>query len=298
MNSYIPYDGDKNDLSGFKAKARKHQAAFREKIMEEDCTDPYGCILPVEAGQKGANFHPGFGILEAVNKRYKSFRQPLFCHILRSEHIPFNFFIPLKQHKDVLKKLLNHYLHDTVEKVMKLDVEYAPAPFTNYLNDRTSFDSFLTYEHINGTQGIIGIEVKYTEHSYPLGHKERLEVNNPSGIYFKVSQNSGLYKEGSMAKLKQDKYRQIWRNHLLGERILEVDAQLYRHFTLITLYPAGNTYMHSACMEYKELLNDEFKDKFLPLTYESFLKELSSLVKDGPLEHWTQYLNMRYIVTQ
>lgn len=298
MNTYIPYDGDKNDSTGFRAKARKHQAEFREQIMEEDCTDPYGSVLSEEAGRKGVNFYPGFGILEAVKDRYQGFRQLLYCHTLRSEHIPFNFFVPLKKNKDLLKALLNHYLQNTIEEIVKIEIEFAPSPFKNYLNDRTSFDCCISYKHVDGTQGMVGIETKYTEHSYKPGTKELQEVNDPTGIYYRASRSSGLYKEGSLEVLKGDKFRQIWRNHLLGARILDVDALQYKHFTLATLYPAGNTYIHNACKTYKELLNDNAKDKFLPITFESFLETLSSLAKEEQLKHWAYYLKLRYIVPE
>lgn len=42
-----------------------------------------------------------------------------------------------------------------------------------YLNDGTSFDTYIEYVDSNDQKGAIGIEVKYTENNYPIGDKEK-----------------------------------------------------------------------------------------------------------------------------
>ena len=41
--------------------------------------------------------------------------------------------------------------------------EWAPAPASEYLNDRTTFDAFIEYETEGGRVGFIGIETKLCE---------------------------------------------------------------------------------------------------------------------------------------
>jgi hypothetical protein len=67
-----------------------------------------------------------------------------------------------------------------------------------------------------------------------------------------------------------DKFRQIWRNHILGECILLADGNEFSHFTSLTLFLAGNTHFVKISNEYMDLLcsNDNI---FIALTFECHL---------------------------
>jgi hypothetical protein len=95
--------------------------------------------------------------------------------------------------------------------------------------------------------------------------------------------------------LPSDKFRQIWRNHILGESILLADGNTFRHFTSLTLFPAGNTHFIKTSREYVDLLcsND---NKFIALTFEDFFTILSNHCPDNNYKKWVDYLTTRYIV--
>jgi len=57
----------------------------------------FGNYLTQEDGENGKNFYDGFGIFDAVKKYRKKYNKPLYSNMLRSEHIPFNLFIPFRQ---------------------------------------------------------------------------------------------------------------------------------------------------------------------------------------------------------
>lgn len=295
-----PYPEDNRyDPSGFKARARSHQSAFREQELQCPCADPYGTkISDADGHQRLLNFYPGMGIREAVRLRYPKSKATLYCDLLRSEHIPFNLLWPFGQRKVLLQGALNRHLAEEIASIDDIRIEYAPAPRRQYLNDATSFDACVLYTNRAGEKGIIGIEVKYTERGYRIGDKEAAEMANPESIYYKVSRARNLYEEHAYSRLKEDAYRQVWRNHLLGERMLQVDGRQYQRFTLMTLYPAGNRYYGQVCKDYKELLVPERRTGFIGLTYEVLLDgclaELDPADKEA--QDWLAYCRRRYIV--
>jgi len=54
---------------------------------------------------------------------------------------------------------------------------------------------------------------------------------------YKITEKTNVYKDEIIIKLKEDNYRQTWRNHLLGESILVKNQDKFQYFTSITFYP-------------------------------------------------------------
>jgi hypothetical protein len=102
---------------------------------------------------------------------------------------------------------------------------------------------------------------------------------------------------------KKPKYNQIWRNHILGESILQnllPKDKKFTEFTSITIYPEGNDYYDGVSEEYPNFLKD--KNKCLFLTYEKLFdlfekhcKEMEQ-PKKGQYEHWIKWMRKRYLV--
>jgi len=287
---------DKTDNSGFLRRARFHQSVFRAKILDLPF-DTYGNYLTKTDGEKGKNFFDGFGIFEAV-KAYRKYNKPLYSNLLRSEHIPFNFFIPLKKDLNFCKKVFSDILKIDLLSIDSIEIEYAPKPKENYLNDGTSFDTYIEYTHFDNSKGIIGIEVKYTEKEYklPANSKQEKDVNDKNSKYYSVTDNCGLYKPNSIEVLPTDEFRQIWRNHILGESIIIYDNKKFQQFTSLTLFPAGNIHFIKTSKEYINLLKSNL-NKFIPFTYEDFFASLSKHCPDKNYQKWLDYLINRYIVT-
>jgi hypothetical protein len=287
---------DLTDRSGFLRRARLHQSRFRAEILNLPC-GKFGNYLTKEDGEKGKIYFDGFGIFEAV-KNYRPYNEPLYSNMLRSEHIPFNFFIPFHEDKTFCKNVFNIFLRDKIKSIDEILIEYAPAPKENYLGDLTSFDTYIEYTHIDGSKGIIGIEVKYTEREYLLkaGSKEGRDINDITQPYFLVTNNCGIYKPNSYPILITDKFRQVWRNHILGESILLVDKDKFKHFTSMTFFPKDNTHFVHTSKEYIDLLKENSR-KFLPVTYEDFFEACNNHYPNNNYKNWLDYLNKRYIVT-
>lgn len=280
----------------FKNQCRHHQSRFRSEELQVDSGDYENVLTDEDGFDKGLNFYQGFEILKSVHFRYPNFRKPLYCNLLRSEHIPFNFFIPFDKDKEFGKEVFNEILGGIVDQFIRIEIEYPENKTpTKYLEDKTSFDTFIEYLHIDGTMGFLGIEVKYTEKSYPLsGKTEKDKMEDTNSIYYRRSKESGVFFK--LDDLKKDKYRQVWRNHLLGESILIVDCPNYNHFHSLTFYPSGNTHFTNVIKDYKEYLRPEFKERVQGVTYEQFFEVCRKNLPNEEYGKWLEYLEGRYLI--
>src|SRR5450759_5078588 len=295
IGNQYPED-DKTDPTGFLRQARLHQSKFRAEVLNLPY-DSYGNYLTKKDGENSNNFYRGFGIFEAV-KKYRKYNKPLYSNMLRSEHIPFNFFSPFDQNKTFCKNVFNEFFNGVIQTIERIEIEFAPKPREKYLNDGTSFDTYIEYSRNDNSKGIIGIEVKYTEKEYKLeeNSKQKRDIFDKTSNYYKVSELSKVYRPEAIYVLPTDKFRQVWRNHLLGESILLADSDKFKHFTSLTLFPKGNSHFIKTSKEYTDLLVDNDK-KFMPLTFEDFFAACIKHCHDENYKKWLEYLTTRYIVT-
>ncbi len=282
-----PKDSE-TDKTGFLEKARLHQSKFRAFNLNVPY-DEYGNYLTKDDASAGLNFYNDFGIFQEVKKRYPKYSKPLYANMLRSEHIGFNLFIPFKADTTFGKNVLNDLLSKQIKSIGKIEIEYAPSPAENYLSDRTSFDTYLEYTHVNNQKGIIGIEVKYTEHEYKLksGSKEEKDINNKDSKYYIISEKCQLFKSEAMPLLTTDKIRQVWRNQLHGESILIQDSDKFKYFTSLTIFPKGNLHFVETSNKYMEMLTSN-TDRFLPVTYEDFLSSCRNYCPNDRFNKWSR----------
>lgn len=285
----------------FKERAKRYQIKFREQVLKTGAGE-FDTYLCDDAALRGQIFYDGFGIFEVAKSRYaieSVQNKACYANILRSEHIPFNFFVPLMKNYGYAADVLNRFVGDIIAEITDIKIEHAPDP-AHALGDKTSFDVFVEYLHRTGSQGILGIEVKYTEREYRLreGSTEEKRILNPNSSYYKVTDKIGLYKKGVIEKLKSDHYRQVWRNHLLGESMTRRNHpdSIYDFFTSIILYPEDNNHFRTLIPAYKTFLNPGREDSFTGITYESFIEVARGLTKDDQYLRWLQYLEDRYIV--
>ena len=118
---------DKFDSYGFKKKARKHQSIYRLDILKLPEYENYGNRLCKKDAKNGFNFYNGFGIFEEV-LNYQKFNenkyQALFQDMLCSEHIPFNFFVPFYENRNLLKNVFNEILKNIIYSIDLIKIEY------------------------------------------------------------------------------------------------------------------------------------------------------------------------------
>jgi hypothetical protein len=288
---------DKYDPSGFLKRARLHQSRFRAEKLNLQSVN-YGNYLTKEDAEAGMNFYNGFGIFDTVRNRFPKYNMPLYANMLRSEHIPFNLFVPFNFDKNYCKKVFNEFLKNRINSIDRIEIEHAPKPRKNYLNDATSFDTYIEYTTNDSLKGIIGIEVKYTEREYGLEKDSTQEtaIKEKTSKYYTTSQQCKLYRPEAIDKLTSDKYRQVWRNQLLGESILITDKNKFTYFTSLTIFPQGNSHFVETSKDYIEMLTSNDL-KFIPITYEEFFSVCKKYCPYENYQDWINYLISRYIVT-
>jgi hypothetical protein len=287
----------------FKNQCRYHQSHYRSEVLKVWYNEDINVLLD-EDGRYGLNFYDGFGIRDLVRKI--TLRKQFHCNLLRSEHIPYNFFIPfipLEQKKEFCKQVFNDLIGTGIESIIQIEIEYAPPRKEKYLNDHTAFDTYIEYQHIDGSKGILGIEVKYTELSYPLkkGSTEHTKMTKDfeKSSYKKRTIESGVFQlnTGDFDKIKTDRYRQVWRNHLLGESIILKDGKDFKHFQSLTFYPSANKHFSEVISEYRNwFLKPEYQYRVQGITYEDFFQSCRKHCPNKQYNIWLDYLEKRYIV--
>jgi len=289
-------DGD------FKNLARQHQIEYRNSVLSKPAGE-YPTWLNADDARQGHNLYLNWpGLFEAAKKRYEPDKKltDVYQDMLRSEHIPLNLFVPL-QHEisnpDTLS-FLNHLLPDAdIQEITNVEIEYVwPVDRNELLDDRTSFDAYIGYRDGDNNLCGIGIEVKYTEKSYPYGDTEKKRMFDPDGNspYHKATKSSSLYLDNSIPALREPALKQVWRNHLLGEKMRQNGG--IKKFTSVHLYPKGNQYQTAVCNDYINLLTAAGKKYFVKITYEEFIRLGRESFSGQRFADWLDYLERRYIV--
>ena len=299
--------------TAWQAKARKHQSDFREKEMKVPAVPNtrrsgcYGNVISAEDAARGVNFYSPFW--NEIRADLKGRKGAILSNVLRSEHIPYNVFFPMRHDLKKSAALFRSLTGRDVKAVLDIIIEYAPSPKKEYLNDLTSFDVYVDYKDSHGGRCGIGIEVKYTELGYKIGPGEELKIKDTNSIYYRATRESGCFDYGEMSEEKfvagnfgkhsrGDDLRQLWRNHILG--LSMVQHEDIKDFLSVHLYPSFNEHFNPATStvlrDYSSLLNEKGKATFLPLTYETLFDAMKACGMDEIDEGWIPYLIRRYII--
>ena len=295
--------------AAFKQKARQHQVMFRETELGVGYHE-YPNVLKAEDAKKGLIFCELYReeIIEELKKPIpKTSAKPsgqMLVNLLRSEHIPYNIFFPMLHDLEGCKDMFNVILgKGQIKKITDIKIEYHPEPIIEYLDDHTAFDVYIQYiDHSDNLCGI-GIEVKYTEKEYPLkeGSQEKKRIKDENGQtclfrnYLEATVRSRYYPTDiSYDALISNKFRQIWRNHILGASMV-IRGNIKR-FTSITVYPQGNCHFSLDAMpKYISMLTTHGKETFIPLTYEYLFDLMQKHFNMPHKDQWIEYLRRRYL---
>ncbi len=312
------YGGD----SDYRKACRHHQAWFREKILKvkmgrnhstrqganetaeeferRRTTETDIAILTSSDAARLMNFVPeyheeiGKALCEDRGKIPTDFG--LMANMLRSEHVPWNIFVPMMTDLVTAAKCFKEILpHRDIKTIRNWKIEYAPST----IQDKTAFDVYIEYETAKYETGVIGIEVKYTEEGYSVGNKEFTMMQNPESPYSLTTRNSECFINNDPLQFNNPDYIQLWRNHILGLAMLQQGMTDY--FDSLTLYPSGNVHFHSSdghvgvIESYEELMTDKGKDTFHAITYEDFFNVLKEHYSSSRNRVWLDYLETRYI---
>jgi hypothetical protein len=274
----------------FKAQARLFQSKYRAEVLKVDFQD-YGNRLTDPDAEAMLNYYDKLNSRESLRHRYPKYSRKRDADLLRSEHIPFNLLAPLDTNREVAAKIISDVWKIDCVEIQLIEIEYAPSPKEKYLNDGTAFDTYIKAILRNGKSCGIGIEVKYTEQAYPIGKTETINVKNHDSLYWQTARASGVFKNPDDEIFGTDEFRQVWRNHLLGLKMIQVGK--VDEFYSITLFPSGNNHFHQVIPEYISKLKGEAKPCLIGCTFEKFI---SSIQGASEFEEWKEWLDQRYII--
>lgn len=293
----------------FKRTARKLQIWWRKNVLNVGY-QTYENVLCKSDAQLGLVFYEGFRkdilkyLAQPIPKTSSVPSGQMLTNMLRSEHIPYNIFFPMQYDKEGCRMVFNDLIgQKEIKSINDIKIEYHPEPIADFLNDHTAFDVFIAYTGYDDKPCGIGIEVKYTENSYPLkkGSREYTHLKDENGNtklskeYQQATDNSGWFKSGVEDDLISNKYRQIWRNHILGAAMIahkDIDR-----FYSVTLFPELNVhFLTNAMPGYKnELLSDKGYQTCIPLTYERLFSLIEKYFTMPQKNDWLKYLKDRYL---
>lgn len=274
----------------FKAAARLHQSNYRAKVLDVDYLE-YGNRLTDVDGRALLNYYDGLGVREALRRRYPQYSTKRDADLLRSEHIPFNMLAPLASKPGLAQMVIKDAFGLELKEPVEIKLEWAPQPTCDYLEDMTSFDTYIQGVGANGELIGIGIEVKYTERGYSLGKSEAGRIHDPNSPYWVMTRESGLFVGDGSDDLAKDDLRQIWRNHLLG--LAMVRRKKIARFVSITLYPSGNVHFTHTLAKYQSHLKETAQSSVRSCTFEQFIDCIRG---DREIEAWKQFLIARYLI--
>ncbi len=280
----------------FKDKVKKHQLHFFENYNQNNILNKKGRAqnhwLKEEYAGDGKIFYSDYDIFKFVKEKRDQLKKcpEWFMDTLRSQHIPFNLFIPFCEKRKLCKSVFNQLLNINISEIIDIKIEY-PSSKENPLKDKTSFDVFILYKSNNKT-GFLGIEVKYTEGGYSPTKKEKEHYP----FYRNYTKKVALYNDFNDDNLIKNSYRQIWRNHLLACAFAKENK--YDEYFSLTLYPQGNVHFVKALTNFNTFLNDKGKNTLKGITYENFITTLINSPSTEKQYNWIKYLIERYIISE
>lgn len=143
-------------------------------------------------------FFDGFRkeITSDIDNNSQSVSEQMVTNLLRSEHIPYNVFFPMKYDLEGTAALFNALLcENRIASVGIPMIEFKPSnepgDGKSLIGDGTAFDVYIPYTTVNGNKGGLGIEVKYTEKEYPL--KKFDQEGNMTKEYNETHDDKGIH---------------------------------------------------------------------------------------------------------
>ena len=253
----------------FRRALRYRQARWRESkghpigsqpIVPRDGkpSRPVGSRLPLDyARATGANFLTA-GALNAARARtssiepYQTFdHQRLWADLLWSPSLAFNLFGDLAADLELADRAIHAWWPDAPGTVVDVRFAHSPGRFDPaFLGSLRAFDAAFVLELDDGTQGVVGVDVKYHEWMKP-------EVPKPSNLwrYLEVAERSGAFQPGATEEVKERSELCVtWLEHLLLLSMLQHPTGAWSWGRYVVVHPTGNSSVADACERYRSLL--------------------------------------------
>lgn len=166
-------------------------------------------------------------------------------------------------------------------------LEHAPRPAASYLDDNTSFDAFIEYEHRDGGLAFVGIETKLTEPFSPATddkHAYRRWMRGPASPW----------RADAAEHVAAVAHNQLWRDHLLAIALRDRPVRRYTHGALMLVRHPGDLDCEAVVAGYRRLLVDGGQT-FLDLPLDRLIAAWRAALGDDQRRTWLEAFHRRYL---
>ncbi len=245
----------------FTKRIRLHQSWYRAEVLGLSCgvgpnqssSDHFGNMLTEADAQEGKNFLTP-GIYAYVKSRIAAgggavepYR--LLHNMLSSQPMCFNLFAPLREDRELATVVARALWGKHIARVIRVEIEWAPTPREEYLDDRTAFDAFIEYERLDGGLGFVGIETKLTE---PFSQQH---TDKPS--YRRWMGEDCPWRAEAHDRVDVVEHNQLWRDHLLAWAMLRHPRCYYREGKLVVIHHPIDERCRAVLSGYRQLLQSD-----------------------------------------
>lgn len=290
------------EMTAFRRTLRFHNARWREAKGHPIGTQPIvpragsparpvGSRLPLAyAEETGANFLTDAARTAARDRiahpeRHQTFdRQRFWADLLWSPAMAVNLLGDLAGDPALADRAVQRWWPDAPGSVAEVRFAHSPGRFDpSYTNSLRAFDAAFVLDRGDGTQGIVGVDVRYHDWAKP-------EIPRPDNWdrYVEVAERSGVFRAGGVDGLRaRNPLTLLWLGHLLLLSMLQHPSGAWSWGRFVVVLPAGNVDQLGACERYRELLAD-------PATFE--MRTTEELLDAGALpDDTTAALRERYL---
>jgi hypothetical protein len=292
----------------FTAHMRLHQSWYRAKVLKVPCgtgpkssnTTRYGSMLTRADGERGLNFLTPH-IFEVAKRRVAikkglidRFR--LFCNLLSSQPMCFNLFGPLVDNLELGAQLVQAILPGEAQTVAKVQLEFAPEPARDYLNDQTAFDAFISITRPDGHPGFLGIETKLVETFSAKVYRSPIYqrwTEHPLSPWPPAEQEVPR----SGPRLLSLEVNQLWRDHMLAVAMTLAPGSPYGSGQFMLVYHPLDVECVTALNVYQQLLKPEDRS-FIAMPLDRLVERWKEVVSTPAEIRWLDQFTLRYLDLQ
>lgn len=274
------------EMKQFKQTVRLLQALWREKRgfaiggqpmrpTEGKPSRPLGSRIDLEfARSTGANFLSET-VHREVRKRISDLKphqtmdeDRLYADLLSSMPMCFNLFGELASDLSLADHAVHTWWPDTPGRVSSVQFEWSPGRRLpgEYLENCSAFDVAFIMDLGDGTQGVLGMEIRYHEHAKPESPPSDERIKR----YAQVTDESGIMSRQAMETILGTELQQIWLNHLLAVSMPLHDSRQWSWARFVLVHPQKNPSYARAAERYRTLLSKP--EVFEVRTIESLLE--------------------------
>jgi hypothetical protein len=241
----------------FRSVARLLQSIWREErklpigryCNEDGEFRKLGSRISLKAGDAGGNFLTSQ--IFHVARREVAYRElgamidpeRLACNLLSSVPLVFNLLAPWRHALDRAQGYLMELLPAFVGTPAELLFDHSPGRGDHkFLGDYSAFDALIRFTDFQTHTGFVAIEIKLSE-----SMQEPIPMWRPR--YDELTEACGLFLDHAAEALRGNPLQQLFREHLLAQRMLDMDLYDRGYFTLIA--PALNYHCQQAAEAYQ-----------------------------------------------